>query len=183
MRLSVWNKVKLTKHFLMVSVLASASGPIAIRAQSPVGKTPAFEVASIKQHDVNDRSPRSALFAAGGRFTTTSMPLIQLVQIAYHLLPNQVSGGPNWVSSENLTFDIQARAEEGTFPPGQPDRESIEKMQSMLQQLLAQRFSLVIKTEDSEEPIYALAVSKSGSKLEKSQRDCNAEAFACHGFV
>lgn len=111
------------------------------------------------------------------------MPLIQIVRIAYNLQPNQVSGGPNWVSSESVTFDIEARAEEGVFSPAQPDRASIEKMQSMLQQLLAQRFSLVIKNEEREEPIYALAVSKGAPKLQKSQRDCNAEAFACHGFV
>jgi len=183
MRFDTAIKAKRLPLFVLATALIGISSSIAVGLQSSTGKPPAFEVASIKQHDANDRQRSSALYGAGGRFTATNMPLIQIVRIAYKLEPNQVSGGPNWVSSENVGFDIEARAEEGSFPPGQPDRASIEKMQLMLQRLLAQRFSVVVQTEDREQPIYALMVEKGGPKLQKSQRDCNAEAFACHGFA
>jgi len=71
-----------------------------------------------------------------------------------------ISGGPNWVNS--ATFDIVAKAEE-PIPAAQqkiPNRVNL-----MVQTLLADRFKLKIHPETKEIPVYALVVGKNGSKL------------------
>jgi uncharacterized protein (TIGR03435 family) len=52
----------------------------------------------------------------------------------------------------------------------------------MLRALLADRFHLKIRMESKEMPLYEISVAKSGPKLTKSTRDCNADIAACHGF-
>ena len=143
-----------------------------------------FETSSVKVHDPADHSPGSAWFLPGGRFTATNMSLGQLIRIAYNVRPGQVSGGPNWINSEGGDrFDITAHAADGSFPGGQPDRVLVDRIRLMLQQLLAERFSMTVRRDVKELPVYVLAVSKGGARLQKSNRDCNAFPGACHGFV
>jgi uncharacterized protein (TIGR03435 family) len=72
-------------------------------------------------------------------------------------------------------YDIEATAEEGTFPPGQTTEARLLRMRLMLQALLEDRFKLRITREPKEQPVYALVVGKGGPKLEKSkfqEQDC-----------
>jgi uncharacterized protein (TIGR03435 family) len=72
-----------------------------------------------------------------------------------------LSGGPGWIESER--FDIQAAIPPGSFPdtPGFGD----PKLQMMVKDLLATRFSLVLHKEMKEKPVYFLTVAKGGHKL------------------
>jgi uncharacterized protein (TIGR03435 family) len=143
-----------------------------------------FEVSSVKVHDPGDHSPGSAWFLPGGRFTATNMSLGQLIRIAYNVRAGQVSGGPGWINSEGSDrYDIVAHASDGSFPAGQPDRVLVDRIRLMLQALLAERFSMTVKREVKELPVYALVVTKGEAKLQKSNRDCNASPGACHGFI
>ncbi len=52
----------------------------------------------------------------------------------------------------------------------------------MLRDLLVERFSLAARLESRETPIYALVVSKGGSRLKESPTDANQSRFPPEGF-
>ena len=65
-----------------------------------------FEVASVKpaQPDV---TARSLTHNPGARLTTSNATVKMLVMLAYQVMPDQISGGPNWLESDG--FDIDAK--------------------------------------------------------------------------
>ena len=86
------------------------------------------------------------------------------MQRAYDVKSYQISG-PDWMSSAR--FDISAKVPAGTT-----------KAQSnvMLQNLLADRFKLVLHHSTKESPIYVLLVAKSGPKLKQSAKERTDDA-------
>lgn len=77
---------------------------------------------------------------------------------AYSVKRSQVLGGPGWVDSER--FDIVAKVAAGTTK---------EQVKVMLQNMLAERFGLVVHRETKESAIYALVVGAKGARLKEAQ--------------
>src|ERR1700691_4324141 len=65
-----------------------------------------FEVASIKPDHSSDNRMGVAL-EPGGRFVATNVPARFLIQFAYQLKDNQLSGLPGWADSDR--YDIAAK--------------------------------------------------------------------------
>jgi bla regulator protein BlaR1 len=152
-----------------------------VHAQSPSSASLSFEVASVKPNNSgSERSP--SLILPGGRFTATNNTVRELILNAYGIStsPYLLEGGPGWIDSAR--YDIEAKAGADVIPAGTPNRVLWEKTRLMLQSLLADRFKLSIRRETKEMPVYQLVVAKNGTKLQKSDRDCDASLFACHGF-
>jgi uncharacterized protein (TIGR03435 family) len=80
--------------------------------------------------------------------------LLSLIQAAYGVPEDMVSGGPSWLKSD--LFDVVAKVPEGTTPAN---------LKLMLQSLLADRFALEIQTESRPSPRYVLAAGKGRPKL------------------
>src|SRR5215831_16206567 len=117
-------------------------------------QTPAFEVADVKLN--NSGGIRMAIdFQPGGRFSAQNVPLKTLVALAYHVRPEFVTGGPGWIESERV--DIVAKASQ-TTPP--------DEIRRMVQSLLAERFKLVIHSEQKLMPGFALLAGNAGTKLQ-----------------
>lgn len=112
-------------------------------------KKPAFEVASIRPA-VFGSHPRSIQYSAG-RFTASNVPLRALIEEAYDIRDFQVSGGPDWVNSDQ--YNITAKAEGDA---------SKAQVREMLQTLLADRFQPVLRRESKEVNVYTLVVGKNG---------------------
>jgi uncharacterized protein (TIGR03435 family) len=153
--------------------------PLKLVAAQSSGQTsgaplPSFEVASVKPHKPGDRESFPA-FLAGGRFTESGVPLQLIIAVAYSLPVQspQLSGGPDWIRSNDEAYDIDAKAEDGALK-GLSAKETDEKMRLMLQALLADRFKLVVRRELKEQPVYILTVAKNGPKLQKSKLDHEA---------
>lgn len=123
---------------------------------------PVFEVATIKPTDPN--SPAQALTVQGRNMVTRGTTLSFLIAFAYGVHAKQIVGGPAWV--ENDRFDITAQPDE----EGQPSQ---PQLKSMLQKLLADRFSLTFHREKKELSAYVLTVGKTGPKLANSSGDPN----------
>src|SRR2546430_11400849 len=81
---------------------------------------PSFEVAAVKPYAADDNRVMIGS-QPGGRFRASGVTLKMLLTYAYRVRDFQVSGGPDWISTDK--WDIQAKAEEGTVPPpsGPPD--------------------------------------------------------------
>jgi len=79
-------------------------------------------------------------------------------------------------------FDIEAKADADSLK-GLSPQERADKLRSMLQTLLAERFKLTIRRDVKEQPAYLLTVGKNGSKLQRSkltEKDCEDPANECH---
>ena len=116
-----------------------------------------FEVASLKPAGESS-GPRSG--CSGGPGTSTpgrlecrNTSLSGLLLTAYKLEQFQFAP-PAWMSAAR--FEVSAKI---------PDGATVEQVRVMEQNLLRERFKLVVHFEDKEIPGYELTVSKSGPKL------------------
>jgi uncharacterized protein (TIGR03435 family) len=129
-------------------------------------ETASFEVASIKFH------PGLVTMSGGGvrgsTLSDTAVTLHDLIEDAYGVRRDQISGGPSWIGSDR--YDIIAKAEgEGTL--------THDRAMQMLQTLLADRFQLKVHRETKETPVYELVVGKNGPKLKASSADAKGRNF------
>ena len=143
----------------------AAAGTLAPRwvafAQTPVPLQ--FEVASVR---LSPAGTSGAIRMTGGpgtsdpgRVAITRASLESLILIAYDIQTFQVTG-PDWLignfGPSAVKVDVNA-----TLPPGTTK----EQFHLMLQNLLVERFTLVIRREKKEMPIYELVVAKNGPKF------------------
>ena len=160
-----------------VALAAAGGARIPVIAQAQSGLT--LEVVSVKANRSNAEG-QSMRMQPGGRVVITNAPLRPLIQAAYGLLPQQLTGGPAWIDSER--FDIVAQASESLppSPPGGPPGPA----QLLMQQLLADRFKLTAHFEKRELRIYALTVAREdgrlGPRMLLAKADC-AALLAAYG--
>ena len=117
---------------------------------------PSFEVVSIKPDSPLSQYFPEVRLLPGGRLSVEKTVLRSLIENAYGLKSYQISGGPNWINSEG--YDIEARADGPASAP---------QMRLMMQTLLEDRFKLKAHSEIREIPVYELAVTKSGIKMQQ----------------
>jgi uncharacterized protein (TIGR03435 family) len=115
---------------------------------------PKFEVASIKPTAEQARTSAGMPPQPGGRLRANNFPARMLIMRAYRLQDFQIVGGPDWLRQDG--FDIEAKGD---------SRADNTQLMLMLQSLLEERFQLKYHRETRELPVYALSVSRSGSKL------------------
>ena len=135
---------------------------------STVAQTPRleFEVASIKPVAEGSVQPFLNYICRGGPgtsdptlFTCPQATLKKLIQRAYDLRDFQLSA-PDW--TEKQPFDLKA-----TVPPGATK----EQFETMLQNLLIDRFKLAIHREPKEISRYELVVAEGGPKLKEAKEE------------
>jgi len=141
----------------------------------------AFAVASVKPSMARGLS--RVEFLRGGRFVAVNASVHELVNAAYGLTgPSRVAKGrgcPGWVDSER--FNIEAVSDVDSSP----ERSAVSSMRAMVQQLLAERFALVISRQAKELAVYELTTTLGGVKLTRSglgERDCQSSP-ECHSFT
>lgn len=118
-----------------------------------------FEVASVKPS-----GPQSIRGWEGGpgskdpeRYSFGSVALEELITRAYGLTDYQQVSDSGWLPHQS--FDLAVKV-----PPGTNE----EQFQKMLQNLLIERFKLVVHHETREFPVYDLVAAKNGPKLKES---------------
>ena len=143
-------------------------------------RPPAFEVASIKEREFRPGLV-GVEFQPGGRIIANQSPIQLLIMAAYRILPAQLQFEPNLPKDVLQAFyDIEAKPEANVIPPGALSPDNKQKLESMLQALLVDRFKLRMHTEKKELPVYALLADKGGIKLPKAPvRDCDATPSPC----
>ncbi|HEX4276563.1 MAG TPA: TIGR03435 family protein [Bryobacteraceae bacterium] len=117
-----------------------------------------FEVASIKPAPIGTRRRGSGTKAGHGRLTMNNVTLKQCIMGAWGVGPNQIAGGPAWLNTDG--FEISARADKPV--------EDEAVINTMLRNLLAERFKLEVHREVRNVRALVLEVTKSGPKMEES---------------
>lgn len=126
-------------------------------------QTAAFDAVSIRPA-ASDAGGRSFTQRPGGGLSTSNATVRMLLAFAYQVMPEEISGGPEWAGSDG--FDIQAKAGNPNVSPAQ--------FREMIQSLLADRFHLRLHRETRELAVYVLMQAKGGTKLVKA-KDGTAE--------
>jgi uncharacterized protein (TIGR03435 family) len=130
-------------------------------------QAPSFEVASVKPQPWEGNG-RVGVFVRGSTLTAEHVCLYGLVEFAYDLKDEHLSGGPSWakcgVLASSDLYQVVAKAE-GDSPP------SKDQFRLMLQTLLAERFQLRVRHVPKDLPTYNLVKSPRGAKLQESAAD------------
>ncbi len=132
-----------------------------------LAQQPAFDAASVKV--VAPPVPSSAVGGPGtstpGRYLMRATR-IQLLARAYDVPEDRISGGPGLTRDSMLSGVYEINA---TMAPDTTK----EQFQSMLRNLLAERFHLRVHHETRNFPAYVLVVAKGGPKLKEVKPDPN----------
>jgi uncharacterized protein (TIGR03435 family) len=176
-----------------VPILAGVMHGVETTTQTP-GSTVAFEVASVKVNKSTDTSEIALQYLPSGRFIARGAPLFILIQQAYD--GERIAPSAEFQKLDGniiqRRYDIEAIAAEGAIPSGASSETRNEKLRQMLQTLLADRFKLTVHREAKQQPVYALVVTKSGPKMQKStlqEKECGTrvsdlfDASSCHSFM
>jgi uncharacterized protein (TIGR03435 family) len=133
------------------SIAPTPAAPASFKAR------PSFAAVTIKPHDPNDPCRGCSGFnTEGDRMKIRNKSVAGIMQVAYAIQPRQIAGAPDWFFSD--TFDIVG----ATDTPGEITG---PQWQSVLQNLLADRFALKFHHETRILPAYALQIVKGGVKI------------------
>jgi len=131
-------------------------------AKAPAQPSQAFEVAAIRPDLVGAGAGTGFDLNGTGRLRITNATMKFLVQSAYGMQSDQISGGPGWLDSDR--FDIDAKTEK-------PEKIVPEQLHTMLQNLLADRFGFRAHRETRELTVYALVADKSGPRMKENTEE------------
>src|SRR6185369_958359 len=131
-------------------------------AQSPA-PSPTFEVAAIKPNVTGNGN--SGTTTNKGEILMENVSLKGIIQNAYDVR-NYSFSGPDWLNT--VRFDITAKFP--TMDESLPRQERQAQLRQMMQNLLAERFKLVVHRETKTMGGYALVVDKKGPRLKDSEK-------------
>jgi uncharacterized protein (TIGR03435 family) len=168
-------------------VLFPVSAVLVVSVPIMLGAPQAFDVVSIRPSSPAPAGGRGG--AAGGcasdlpkvgpsRFAVANATLYALIVSAYFsngtpfvcAFVNKfglISGGPGWIRSDRFTIQALAPAGSPSYTFQQFLDGKAPTLQIMIQNLLADRFRLVLHRGTKEVPVYFLTVAKGGPKLER----------------
>ena len=123
---------------------------------------PEFETATISPHHAGEFV--SSVGGPSGRFEAKNVTAKMLVQMAFNVASDRVSGGPQWVGSQR--FDVTAKISDAQWQDlSRPGNDPDQIVRHMLQSLLVQRFQLAVTHQERDLLVFALVACKSGLKL------------------
>jgi uncharacterized protein (TIGR03435 family) len=168
----------LTKLKLCVAAFAMLMGVSPMftpsgRAQSLASNTnpaaPVFEVATIRPNDSDGMMHTVHIDFEQERFSASNCSLELMLQVAYGVDAQQITGVPKWIRSAN--YDVEAKMDLATFDQLSKldDEQRDAKQRLMLQALLMDRFKLTLHRETKELPIYSLVIARNGPKLQEAK--------------
>jgi uncharacterized protein (TIGR03435 family) len=153
------------QRLLLVAVLTLASAlPGWSQAAATPAKSLAYDVVSVKPDKAETGNVRVGSFI--DHYSATGISLKMLVQSAYNLkVEEQISGLAG--ALVDARFDLEAKVDEETLAAlkSMSSEERGEQRRLMMRAVLEDRFKLKVHSEKKEFPLYALTVTKGGSKL------------------
>ena len=164
MAVGTWKQAGREIPFTLEHVNADAAWPIpkptpALSLMDPK-LTPGYEVATIKPSD--PAHPGGGFTLQGRHLVARNFTVQGLITLAYNLHPKQLTGGPEWLTTDHFDLDVL------------PDHEglpSLDQARGIVRKLLADRFALKFHEDTKELSVYVLSTAKTGPKFSKSSSD------------
>ena len=113
-----------------VSFLLLASAAAVCQSTSPAPRLE-FEVASIKPSKPGTQGGGIKPLPGGQTYVATGVPVRVMILLMYHLNVSQLSGGPDWLTTD--LYDVDAKAD---------GPHTVDELHTMFQHLLEDRFKL-----------------------------------------
>jgi hypothetical protein len=167
----------LIKRFVVYLLVTASAFP---RAQS-------FATIDVKPAGSVDPQSIRVRVLPNGDLIGTAINAITLISEGYGVPANpseRLSTLPPWVYSER--YDIEAKAPPSAKQMNPSDGNTWKLVRDMFRQVLADRFHLVMRTENRTMPVYALVVARGGPKLQQSNLShCifDTAQDGCHSFL
>jgi uncharacterized protein (TIGR03435 family) len=155
--------------FEVLGIVTLVSGT-AFAQSPPAAGAARFDAADIhiRAHSNNPAPFMSGGVLRGGRYDLRNATMLELIATAYGITDNDtIVGGPTWLERDR--FDIAAKAPNGTSP---------DTLKRMMQQLLAERFALVLHKDTRPMAGFALSVGKGGKP---KMKEAAGEGGGCQG--
>jgi uncharacterized protein (TIGR03435 family) len=176
--MSSMSKLRLASTLLTLAIalpLAHAQTATTPPAASAEVKPIAYDVFTIKPNTSGSGS--SGSHSKGDSFTATNISVKQLLQQAFGIRQDLISGIPGTIDSAR--FDIQAKVVD-------PDLDAIRKLNSkqagaMLLPMLTERFLLKTHPEIKTLPVYELVVIPGGPKFKPAASDAKGPNTSVNG--
>lgn len=105
--------------------------------------------------------------ASPGALNATNVTVKFLIEYAYDVREDQISGGPGWIDTDR--YEVVARPPDGDTANGS------DVTRTRTQALLADRFHLVVRRGTREATILALVTAKGGPKGLKESKAARAD--------
>src|SRR5262245_34866113 len=146
------------KTALTLLAVAALSSPAFAQTPSTAQKFAAADISLRARTGTTNQPVMTGGVLRGGRYDLRNATMLDLIATAYSVGDTDlITGGPAWL--ERQRFDIAAKAAEGTSPAN---------VKLMLQDLLADRFKLVIRRETRPTSGFVLQVGKEKHKLKEA---------------
>jgi uncharacterized protein (TIGR03435 family) len=152
-----------------------------------IAQAQSFASIEVKPARSADLQSRRVRVLPNGELVAMSVNAIGLISDGYGVPANpseRISTLPPWVYSER--YDIEANASSSAKRVSPSDKSVSKLVGEMFRQVLADRFHLVIRTENRSMPVYALVVARGVLKLKQSNLSgCifDTAPEGCHAFV
>jgi uncharacterized protein (TIGR03435 family) len=149
-----------------ILVIDHAERPAEPRAQNTYARAPVFQAVSIKPNKSSESM--RAVIAKFDELKVTNFTLRMLILRAYGVQGYQLSGGPDWLDSEN--YDIEAKMDRAAAEELGKLSQAERNLQTlrMLRSVLTDRFNLSLHRETEQLPVYALVIAKDGPKFREA---------------
>ncbi len=108
------------------------------------------------------------MMVGNGKFDARNVTLRALIQEAYGVQANQITGGPDWLDTAAFDVQIKTGKTETNRPPSE---QNMREIHAALQKLLADRAQLVFHSQMKDLDTYSLMVAESGPKLQPSSTE------------
>jgi uncharacterized protein (TIGR03435 family) len=158
----------MSKRKISVILAIALAAPALVQPQSRPEALPAFEAAIIKPTDPAFTLRSIRIPPDDNTLTVRGLSLKELIQFCWGkvivgtgLHPTLISGGPGWAAHDR--YDVVAKAE----GPGTASRED---RRQMLKALLIERFQLTFHYDARVTVVYALTVTKNGSRMRSARQ-------------
>ena len=143
-----------------------------------------FEVADIKPSDPDGPPGARLQIQPGGRIDIHNLPLKFLIEQMWNIGDDMIINAPKSMDTDK--WDIVAKAPSAVATSGPTDRPNgppidIDTLFGMLKTLMAERFKLVVHTEERPLNAYTLLVVKPGSPSKMKKADPASRAHCVEG--
>lgn len=142
------------KHLPLCAILVIATAACAQTATPPSDQPRLeFEVASIRLSSPTQHGFQDLKVRADG-YTASYLPVKLMIAFMYRIPARQIIGGPRWLEDDR--YDVEAKTDK---------KYTVDDLNTMYQNMLADRFHLKFHIETKEANAYVLTIDKKGSKM------------------
>jgi uncharacterized protein (TIGR03435 family) len=131
--------------------------------------TPSFETADVRVSPANGTAHTQGGSFHEGKFDMRTATMADLIGIAYGVHADSLVGAPGWFERDR--FDVMATAPAATPP---------ETVRLMLRTLLANRFRLVLHSDEKPMSVFVLEMGKGAPKMKAGD---NSGSAGCHSTL